>query len=514
MSIQASRPHTLWTYLRPHCQATPGGGTSSRAGSDAPSRAGERSTARVDVTGASTELPMVPTDTLAVPECTSASPTSPLSASLTTAARSSGVQEEVVDLHGNRTTVYGRGADGQIVTTPSEPKPGLSKGFLEFARQVFVPRHVETSVSSDYLPTRGLTFLRDIAFNVGNFATGSALALAMGMNPVWGGAAMATFNLIRDRVCQTAGFAFSFATPMADRNPRPWIATSEAVDTAGMVLESTVAMVPGLLLPVELAAATVRVFGGCMRGAAMANIDPRQAVGDNLGEMRAKNGNQGYVSSLLGSLAGMGLMHAATPLLGPLAAPVIATASAGLSCLAMAAMVRRLDLHPVNEKAVQTVVRSLAEDGAVPSPDRKGVWKAVAGLARGDRIEMGREIRGLLDDAARFDELRHIYRGRNYLLEAREGRPYVVLRDGCEPADRFQAAVQAVHVERLQDTTEYQDRLEQGGTKAADQWLVAESLAATPPSVTPLLAEMKELGWSVDLLRFRDSGRRARWEGP
>lgn len=182
----------------------------------------------------------------------------------------------------------------------------------------------------------------------------------------------------------------------------------------------------------------------------------------------------------------------------------------------MAAMLRRLDFHPVNEKAVRRVMEQLGQSHAVPAPEKQEVFRSVLTIGERDRVVLGREIRELVADRPRFDELRSMYRGRNYLLDVRQGEPYIVMRADCSLNDRFQAVMQAVmqavHVERLQEGEEYAQRVAKDGPEAADRMLVSESLSRTPASVEPVIAEMKTAGWSVDKMRFVDSGKRARWE--
>lgn len=417
---------------------------------------------------------------------------------------------EVVEIEDGHEAVYTVAADGQVsVSKPSGS--GLNLGPLARVRELFIPSNSASSVSKDYLPTHAFFFLHDVAFNLGNFASGAAIATALGLSPAWGGAAMATFNMIRDRVSQTVSFGSSFAAPKADRNPRPWILAGDMADTTGMIVESTAAVVPGLVLPIALAGAASRVFGGSMKGAAMANIDPRQAIADNLGEVRAKNGNQGFVASLLGSLGGLVAMRTLVPMLGPTAAPMVTAAAAGAAVLAMSGALRRLDLYPINEQGLRRIVDGQEKGGALPGPDKKAVWTALATLRQPDGIQLGHDVGPLVQDSKRFAELTALYRARKYLLEVKQGVPQVVLAQDCSSTDRFAAALQWVQVERLRDTADFRQFVSQGGPEAGDRWLVTESLKKVPSDVGPMLAELKQAGWSTDMLRFADSGQRARW---
>lgn len=423
-----------------------------------------------------------------------------------------GPRADVAEIHGRNVVLLHRGSDGYVVSSDvAGGDAGSGRGLYGRLQEVFLPRNTQTSVRADYVPTRKCYFVHDVATSLGSFAAGAAVSVALGASPVWGGAAMATFALIRERLCQTVGFLTTFVTPSADRNPRPWIIAGEVLDTAGMVLESTAPLFPRVFLPLALVATGIRVVGGVMRGAAQATIEPRQALADNLGEMRAKNGNQSFVSGLVGSLIAVGAVKALGPHL-PQAYPLLAAAGAGLALVSMAAALRRHDFNPVNEDGMRAVVQGLEKQGEVTGPKGGQVWRGLFQLARPDRIELGQEIRPLLENPARFDELTRLYAGRNYLLEVREGQPVVVLHEASTPQDRFQAMLQAVYVDQLRGSEEYKAELERSGAAAADRMLVSASFSKTPADVAPLLAEMKQKGWSVDLMRFMDTGRRGRWE--
>ncbi len=424
--------------------------------------------------------------------------------------------EQLTDVYLGKTTVYATDDAGRVVVRggnaghSQSERPGWT-----VLKNMFFPVDMQQSVSSDYLATRGWICARDLVHGVGGFVVGAAVFAALGLDPIWGGAGMQTYNMIRDRACQAVGFAASFHVDKAIKNPRAWIVGGEAIGNLGAVIQACGALpavtsnVPGGLLTVTLAAFAISTIAGVMSGAASASIGPRQAIADNLGELQVKNGNQGTVVSLVGGLLGLKLV-------GPVLAaggawiPLVAAATGILESLASFQFVKHLDYHPVNEAGLRRIVNA----GEIVGPESDNFLKMMGSLKSRDRYPLGRPGRPLLDDPGRWAELRHLYQGRQYILEMREGGPYVVLRDGCTAEDRLQAALQAVHVERLQASPEYRALLEQQGALSGDRWLVSQSLAATPADVKPLLADLKRAGWSTDLLRFSDAGHRAQWEDP
>lgn len=437
-------------------------------------------------------------------------------------ASSTGPQtEQLTDVYLGKTTVYATDESGRILVRGGSANPaseGEGRGWT-MLKDMFFPVDMQQSVSSDYLITRSWHCARDLVHQAGGFVVGAALFAALGLDPLWGGAGMQTYSMIRDRACQAVGFAASFQVDRAIKNPRAWLVGGEVISNLGLVAQACGALpavtsnVPGGLLAVTLAAFAVSTVGGVMSGAAGASINPRQAIGDNLGELQVKNGNQGTLVSIVGGVIGLELVK---PLqaVGSFTVPVVAAVTGILGALTMIQMVKHLDYHPVNEEGLRRVVDFQEKENKIvgPAPDR--FLPMMASLKSKSRFVLGQPGRPLLDHPIRWEQLKHLYQGRQYILEIREGEPYIVLREGCTSEDRLQAALQAVHVERLQASEQFQRVVEEKGPLQAERWLVTASLAKTPADVKPFLAELKRAGWSTDLLRFSDGARRAQWEDP
>lgn len=422
-------------------------------------------------------------------------------------ARKPLAKEQIADVYGDKVSVYEFAEDGSLhpQAGPNAPRPSSKLGRI---KEVFVPSNMPNSVSKDYLATRGWQFARDVFSNAAGSATAAGVLSVFGLNPNWA-LMQAPLNMAKDRFCQVVGFGSSFAAPLADRNPRAWMMAGEALDHLGMVLESS-APLPGMFLPAFFGGPLVRILSGSMRGAASANIEVRQAVADNLGEVRAKNGNQAFVSSLVGSVSGLAAAQYLSHHIGPVAYPLVTSIGAALSVACQAMMVKNLQYQPINEQALRQIIAGTDTTAAVPSPD-PSVWKPVARILEKEKIELGQSIQGLTKDQQRFQELKDLYQGRNYLLEAQQGKPYIVLREGATAEDRFTAAAQAIRLENLAQSQEYQERAQKEGPVAADRWLTETSLKKTPSDPTGLLEQCKKAGWSSDLIRMRDLGNRARW---
>lgn len=260
--------------------------------------------------------------------------------------------------------------------------------------------------------------------------------------------------------------------------------------------------------PLTIGTGLLLTFAGTMRGAASADIGPRQAVSDNLGELNAKNGNQNLIANNLGIALGSGLFAAVSGTLGGAALPLIGALSCAFGVYATSRMLKELDMNPVNEKAVRDIVDALQEQKPVPGPSKDRIWSALKDILTPDKIELGQDPELLRRDQGRFAELKSKYADRQYLLEAVNGEPYVVLKQSSTANDRFQAMVQAVTMQRLAKSPEYKNQLDTKGQDEADFWLVEQSLAKTPEDIAPLVGRLKDAGWSVDMFRFKDTGQR------
>lgn len=403
--------------------------------------------------------------------------------------------------------------DAVVLSEPSAARraSGIGHAVAHFAGKFFLPSNYPNSVSKDYGVTRKWQLTRDLT---GTVACGYAMGMAVSAATMPGLAAMGltlfSYGLIKDRLNQVAGFLTSTCITTAVRNPRAWMLGGDILDSAGVAALSCSALVPHAFVPMAIGIGVMQVFATTMHGAAGADIARRQAITDNLGELNAKNANQSLVINNVGMAVGGALSAVLGSTLGGATLPVIGAVAAGAGIFATARLLSNLDMHPVNEEAVRKLVDGLDKDGKVVSPERDKVWAAIPKMWHPDKIKLGRHVDLLKRDPARFEELKGMYADKNYILESVGGKPYVVCKAESTAEDRFQAMIQAVRVENLRSGSKYSGIVADKGQDAADFWLVSQSLAQTPKDVKPLLGEVKAAGWSTDLLRFLDTGERAR----
>jgi hypothetical protein len=444
------------------------------------------------------------------------------------------VREFFSDIDGNEVTTYEVGPDGHVdqhvgSSIPTSHTGGVM-GNLEkyihvltdnkaanYVKKFIVPDNMETGVSKDYPKVRAWSFLQSMAWNAANYASGAALAIALGLNPLWGGAAMATFNLIKDKVSLGIGFAATKAVPPIDRNPRPWMIAGEALDHAGIMTETMTALtagIPGALLPIGLAGCVLRTISGNVKGPSWSNVEPRQALAGNLSDVQKKNGNQGVISNIIGSAVGLyAVKYLIAAGFGALSPAIVAGAGAALAIVSTVATVKSMDYHPVNEKALRRVIDSLETDKKVVGPDTS-LWGTISSIWKRDTVSMGdTKMHPTPENVPHLRELKKVYTGRNYILDVKDGESTIYLNKGCTPQDRILATIQGIHVERLREGDEYKAVLSEKGTEGADRWLMEASLKKTPRDPAPLLKDMQKAGWSVDVLKAKDDGLRSTWSG-
>lgn len=450
--------------------------------------------------------------------------------------------------------------DTGSVSTPDAA--GKELGFLRrtgrWFRDSMIPENYKTSCSPDYLSTRAWTLIGDYA---GSMAGMAAVGCVFGSVPS-ATAALATLGVLainysnmlnlKDRVGQITGF---LATPLAmraERNPRPWLMLGDATAQVCSVMDASVAIAPPIAyFPILVATTTLRSLAGAVVGGASANIGPRQAIKGNLGEVSVKNGNQGKVVGMAGALttpfvmAGLSHYFGATTDIAmaamagdPVASAVFshATAMAGVTTVGVGAAIaifsmymylRKLDMNPVNEHTLRKVLNHMdANQGEVIGPNRN-VLRQFGQVSGGESLTMGERVKPILEDPA-FEELRQLYQDRPYIMQFNQGKPYAIMKNDQRYSDhkeavdseelphtadylhrmaQTQAAIQAIRAEQLVASPEYAARVSSDGQAKADRWLLEESLQRTPADIEPFLVQLKEKGWSVDLLRLRGRDR-------
>ena len=81
----------------------------------------------------------------------------------------------------------------------------------------------------------------------------------------------------------------------------------------------------------------------------------------------------------------------------------------------------------------------------------------------------------------------------------------MVLKEGASKEDSLAAMVQAIQVEKLAASEDYQRIVAAQGSDAGDFWLTQESLKKADKQASGLLKGLHDKGWATDLINFLDT---------
>lgn len=387
---------------------------------------------------------------------------------------------------------------------------------------LFVPKNVDSAMTKDYVPTRWWWLGREMMGSMSyGFAAGQATSIAMELlvksqpglaaATIGLGLGMYWFPKVVEQMRNLTSMSTSKVAEVADRRPKAWYLAGDIVDNLGTGALSCAALVPPLYAPLTIGVGLTQTVAGVLKGRAGANMGYRQAKNpqDTLPDVNTKHGNQSIALNLVSMLAGAGLQWAVGGTALAWSLPIVGCATAGLAIYCTARYLANLDMENVNESVIRQAVEKLDKGEALAAPEGHRVWKSLGTLLERDTIPLGQDPTRLKQaGAARYQQLRETYKDQRYLLESFKGQPYIVLKEGAEKRDAVTAVVQAIHMERLAASPEYQQMVESKGSDGADYWLVEQSLAKAREQGPTLLDKLKEKGWATDLVNFLDTDKR------
>lgn len=392
---------------------------------------------------------------------------------------------EVLAYETTRDEVVLYGPDGRSLS-PQEATTSPSGGRL---KNLLLPSKMPDSVSPDYLASRKWNFLGEMAGASQSYlGTAAALsAVGIGNGPLTVGLAW----MLRDGIDGVGKFVGSQFGRQADRNPKGWTMTGEAIQSVGLMVESSLAVAPQAFLATATSANAIKAMGSTLKGAAQAPIEVHQARDNNLGEVRSKNANQSMLASSIGGVVGFGLEKLGNAVIGGAATPLLMAAATATRLFATHRYVQSLDLETVTESKVHKQLQKWAD--------------APRGCKLGD-LQLGAPLSELLESPERFRQLTEVYAGENYLLELKGEAIQVVFHEDAGPEDQLQAVAQASLLRYLQASPSYQRRVATSEGENCRDWLLETSLAASRSAESGLSQG------SQQPLRFEVEPRRAHWE--
>ena len=395
----------------------------------------------------------------------------------------------------------------------------LAKNIKDRIVSLFVPKNVSSTMTKDYVPTRwwwlGREFMGSMSYG---FAAGQASAVAlellikaqpgMAVATVGLGLGMYWFPKIVEQLRNATSMGTSTVAEVADRRPKAYFLAGDILDNIGTGVLSCAALCPPLYAPITIGVGMLQTVAGVIKGRAQANMSFRQAKNprDTLPEINTKQGNQSIALNLVSLLAGAGMQMAVGGTALAVALPIVGCATAALAVYATSKYLSHLDMENVNEAVVRKAVDQLDLGQEPAAPEGKKVWKSLSTLKEKDRIELGQDPTRLKQAGQkRYAQLLDLYKDKKYLLESIKGQPYVVMKEGASKEDSLAAMVQAIQVEKLSASEDYQKILAAQGSDAADFWLTSQSLVKADAQAPGLAARLHEKGWATDLINFLDT---------
>lgn len=371
---------------------------------------------------------------------------------------------------------------------------GRNLGVLSKFKGAMLPSNLDTAVSKDYVASRKWHAVHDFATSITSYmGTAAALeAVGIGAGPLTVGMAW----MLRDAVDGVGRLAGSVHAKDADRDPKGMYFKGETINTAGVLLESTLSVIPGAFIPIAASSQIIKALGASYRGAADPIIDSHQAINHNLAEVKAKNNNQDMVVNAVGGLVAFGLDQVVRNTIGPLGIPLVTGAAAAVKVYASKKFVENLDINFLTEK---TVFRNVADWLGIPAGRANGLKDA-------RELDLGQPIEKLTAKPERFRELVALAGPKKYLLDIDKDDIKVYLHQEAQPEDCLRATFQAGLVTALLHGKTYQSKVSELGESKAQLWAIETAQRALPTN-----AEI-ENGQDLKDLRLKVGPTRALWK--
>lgn len=419
------------------------------------------------------------------------------------------------EVDGERVTVFQPSGDTLTLTDGDSATP--KQGFF---RRVMLPENYPDSVHEDYMPHRKWQFIRDVTAGMTSFYATSAVVGAMGFGKFGPLSAGMTW-MIRDAVDGVGKLGASLVAHKADKDPRAWFVNGEFFSGVGTLAECALLLAPQTFPLTAPLANICKATGTGIKNAASASIEKHQALGNNLGDLRSKNGNQSMLASALGvGLALAGQVGLET-VIGGAAVPVLAVATTALALFAQKKSCDVLQIYDITESGLRSTVKEWVDTGELHGPGPRGgffSWFPKPGeMFRNETdVKMGCKLEEIARDKAHFEKLRSLYHDRRWILDF-DGKDnvHIALHPKAQPRDMVAAMVQAELITAARSNKTYKELSKSKGRAAAADWAIETSLRATPRDTAAFLEQLGALGWTTDRVLISAGSPRVEWQpGP
>ncbi|MBI2252621.1 MAG: RUS1 family protein [Armatimonadetes bacterium] len=382
----------------------------------------------------------------------------------------------------------------------------LPQKTFEFIKNTFLPENYEKSCSKDYLPYRKWMFLRNVADSALYFFTTAAVLKAFGIGA---GAAVPTVAWLIQEWAGNIGRLFSsYYANKVDQDPKNWIFKGEIISQVGGILSFALNFFPHLYLPLSCASQMFLSGGDAIAWGGIGNIEKKQAINNNLAEMRAKAGNQGIVSSLAGLGLGAGLQHLIAASGNPLTYPIFLGLLIGGKLLSVYKATRTLEKNNLNTFKLREIVNQYFKNKEILKPRKESLIEELKNLFNNNnkdrtqlKVVLGAGVQEIAKDGKELEELISIYNGENYLLNYKDGKIYISYNSKADINDKVKSIFQAEMLEIFLKSPCYQELTKKDPQSSREKALEL-TYSSLPKIFNTFIKILAENGWDTNQIEL------------
>lgn len=376
---------------------------------------------------------------------------------------------------------------------------------VEFIKNTFLPENYKKNCSKDYLPYRKWMFIRNVADSALYFFTTAAILKAFGIGA---GAAVPTVAWLTKEWAGNIGrLISSYYANKVDQDPKNWMFKGEIISQAGGILSFALNFFPHLYLPLSCASQLILSGGDAIAWGGIGNIEKKQAINNNLAEMRAKAGNQGIVSSLAGLGLGAGLQHLIAASGNPLTYPIFLGLLIGGKLLSVYKATRALEENNLNIFKLRKIVNQYFKNKEILKPRKESLIEEIKNLFNNNKdktqlkLVLGAGVQEIAKDGKELAKLISIYNAENYLLNYKDGKIYISYNSKSDINDKAKSIFQAEMLEIFFKSPNYQELTKKDPQSSKEKALKLTYLHL-PKNFNTFMKTLAENGWDTNQIEL------------
>ncbi|KAJ8904161.1 hypothetical protein NDN08_000688 [Rhodosorus marinus] len=332
-------------------------------------------------------------------------------------------------------------SDGNLKAIVHEDHRTLEEKFTDFIYGIYLPDGFPGSVTSDYFRFTQWRVLQNIASSVMAVISTEALLFGLGLGKTGSAVAAATAWVLKDGLGYMGKVLYGYlAGKQFDSDPKSWRVSSDAVEDLGGVLELLTPLFPGNFLLLASIANAMKGVAGMTGTATRHAIYKSLALRDNQGDIATKGESQGVTCKMIGLGLGIGV----STMIGQKYAVLLAAYSsfAVVHLLGNWQSMKCVQFSTINRQRGSIVMDSFMANEPIPTPyDVSHMEKIVFPPWRkfNHHVVLGASISQATPTTKILNQATDAFAKSPYLATSRNGRMYVVFRDGATAEDVLSA---------------------------------------------------------------------------